>query len=221
MNIEAAAKRAAYVVDRSLRSVFPEDYPTRCMYASYGVQHVLRRLGHEARIVTGSFGMFMVTPDGNRGSIEGFGGGGDRTAHFWCVVDNRILDISSAYLSVSSAAAKARPPIVFWSIERDMPRSFRYFYGGDLDPRSPETYADHMRESLEAVLAECDRRLPGVKGQPRLSSWLLRDMASITQAAKKRDAWAAAALRLEAGEGQVDFRSIFQHSGLQDRIPVL
>lgn len=221
MNIEAAAIRSAYVVDRALRAVFPQNYFLKCMYASYAMQHVLRRLGYEARIITGSFGMFMVTPDARKASIEGFGGKSSETSHFWCVVGNRILDVSSPYLADSSGSPKARPPIVFWPIEKEMLRSFRYFYAGDLDPNSPETYDDHMKESLNQIIAESDRRLSGVRGQPKLSNWILRDMASIRQAAKTGDTWAAAAMRLEAGEGQVDFREIFQHRGLKDNIPVL
>ncbi|WP_375553162.1 hypothetical protein [Roseovarius mucosus] len=219
MRVKSAVIRCAYIVDKALKSIFPDNYFARCMYASYGSQHILQKLGFRTRIIGGSFGMFLVSADGRRATIDAYGGPGAENSHVWCVVEDRIFDVSSPYLAENGSFPKAIPPIVFWPVDKEMPRSFRYYYGGD--HLSPATYDPDVQERLAGFIEHCDKRLSAHKGQPNLRNWLLTDMTSIRRASQKGDPWASAALRLEAGDQGVDFRSMLLHGDLQERIPVV
>lgn len=220
LKLESSVVRAAYVVDRSLRSYFPHDFQARCMYAAYGTQAVLRQFGYSSRINVGTFGMFSVSRDGRRSAMDAWGGRGNTLSHFWCVVENRIIDPTSPYMAMKGSFEKADAPIVYWNILKEMPKSFRYYYAADLSPRSPDTYDDDMKKRLREFVQTCESKAREIKGQPRMKYWLLKDMHSIKAAADRGDTWAKAALRLQKMPGDDQLQQMLLTGDLQERIPV-
>lgn len=55
----AVVERVLCVVDRCLRSQFPDDYYKRCLYASFGVHRLLQAQGYSPVIVGGNFGPLL------------------------------------------------------------------------------------------------------------------------------------------------------------------
>lgn len=220
MKLDACAKRAAYIVNKALQSYFPEDYQARCMYAAYGTQSVLQTMGYQSRIVAGSFGIFSLARDGSRVTFDIWGGNDTGVSHFWCVVNGRILDPTSPFMSHKGAFPKYPAPIVYWDATKPMPRCFRYTYACDLDPRSIEKHDAGMKKRRAEFVALCDEKLQRTKGQPRMKSWLLKDMSSLRIAARSGDGWAAGALKLEEMPGNDQLKLILLQDGSQESIPV-
>jgi hypothetical protein len=67
MNLISTITRSLYVVDRSLRKEFREDYYKRCMYAAFGTTALLHEAGFKANIVGGDFLAFVVARFEQRG----------------------------------------------------------------------------------------------------------------------------------------------------------
>lgn len=197
MKLENLVLRCAYVVDRSLRQCFPDNFDARCMYASFGVWHLAKRMGHEATIIAGDFSALTVAIDNSRASFQGYGKSSNGYAHYWCEVDDHLVDLGPSYLPVRSRFPIVQTPIVMWPISKDLPSSLRYQPAVRYDPNAKPMLPPDMMAKLEKFLATCDRKLSSLLGQPKLKSWILTGPESIEVAATKGDLWALGTKRLQ------------------------
>ena len=135
MNLTSTVTRTLYVVDRSLRKEFPEDYFKRCMYAAFGTSALLQDAGFNANIVGGDFLAFVVARFEQRAGLQGFGLGTDQPSHFWVEVDGTIIDVGPHYLPDDARFPATPMPFVAWSSASTLPLYLRYRSHIQYDPR--------------------------------------------------------------------------------------
>jgi hypothetical protein len=126
MNLISTITRSLYVVDRSLRKEFREDYYKRCMYAAFGTTALLQDAGFKANIVDGDFLAFVVARFEQRAGLQGFRLGTDQPSHFWVEVDDAIVDVGPHYLPDHSRFPAASMPFIAWSPVSKLPLYLRY-----------------------------------------------------------------------------------------------
>ena len=193
----AVVERVLCVVDRCLRSQFPDDHYKRCMYASFGVHSLLEALGHSSEIVGGSFLAFVVSRDQSRGTMQGYANQSSEHAHYWVELDGAIIDLGTYYLPVGSSFPASEMPAVFWGRSYPLPKGLRYVP----EARYPSTDAyltPDIIEKMVPFLAACHARMGQPLVRPRVGKWLVTTPSSIHKAATKGDMWARAVLRYQS-----------------------
>ncbi|MDA9489562.1 hypothetical protein [Bradyrhizobium sp. CCBAU 11361] len=201
MNLSSLIARTLAIVDKSLRSDFPNDYQKRCMYAAFGASALLQDAGHPAAIVGGDFVAFVVATSGERAGLQGFGFGKDEPSHFWVTLDNTIIDLGPHYLPRDSRYPAQPLPLVAWSPASRLPKYLRYRAEIEYDPAVRLNSTPEIEKRMDTFVARCRKRFAEQRGQPKLPRWVLMGEASLAEAAAGGDAWAQNALRFAAGIG--------------------
>jgi hypothetical protein len=184
------------VVVRSLRKEFPEDFYKRCYYATFAMRALLLDGGVEAEIVGGDFVAFIVSRDGVRAGMQGFGFGADQCSHVWIEAEGRLLDVGPHLLPEDASYPLSRMPLVAWDLATPFPAYLRY-------RRVQRFPADAVMSAVPGQNARCDnfiaacrsRAASQVAGAKPLT-WLLTDPnATVAAAARSLDSWAIGAMR--------------------------
>ena len=185
--------KAFAITDHSLREFFPADFYKRCMYATFGMAALLRDEGACAQVIGGDFLCAVVSDDGMRLSLQGFGTtGAGEPSHFWVHAQGTILDLGPMYLPYESPYSAPPPPLLRWPLAVPLPSFIAY--------RERVRYADNVeiansefrQRSADFVqLCRATSRLKSDEMRPQ--AWQLRDYQSLRYAAQKGDPWARAA----------------------------
>lgn len=103
------AERAGALVPRRLRRTFPDDYERRCIYAAAGTRHLLVASGVDARLHAGDFLALVISEDGSRAAMQGFGDGDGAEAysHYWVETPRHFVDIGPDLLPRGSSFVAA------------------------------------------------------------------------------------------------------------------
>lgn len=207
MRIDSVIARALYVVDRALRSEFPDDYDKRCLYAAFGTCALIQDAGFEANIAGGEFLAFVVSKSGQRAGLQGFGANPAQPSHYWVEVEGTIVDLGPHYLPRGSSFPAEPMPIVAWRPGSELPRYLRYRttirYAPDAELQSDGV----ITVRKEAFVSKCQSRYKAQVGQPKLPVWLLSGSVSFDAAVLRRDTWARNAKTFANGieESQLPF----------------
>ena len=198
----AVVERALCVVDRCLRSQFPEDYYKRCLYASFGVHSLLRTMGHSPAVVGGNFLAFVVSRDQRQASMQGYASESGEHSHYWVEVDGSIIDVGTYYLPVGSSFAASEMPALFWDTGYRMPKGLRY--APEARYASPEVahLEPHIIEKMVPFLEACHARMGQPLVKPKIGKWLVTNPSSVEKAASKGDQWARAVIRYESMQAE-------------------
>lgn len=189
--VEAAVvERVLCVVDRCLRSQFPDDYYKRCMYASFGVYRLLKAMGHDPVVVGGNFLTFVVARNEPKGSMQGYGSDSSKHAHFWVELNGSIIDLGTYYLPIGSSFPAHDIPATFWDKSHALPSGMRYDPEASYASLESVYLEPHIVEKMEPFLAACDARVAKPLVKPKIGKWLVTSPASIDRAASKGDLWA-------------------------------
>jgi hypothetical protein len=182
------------VVDRSLRMAFQTDFDRRCAYAVFGIRSLLQDIGCTAQVFGGDFLAFVVSRDGMRAGLQGFGGGETQCSHFWVETEERIIDLGPHYLPKSSSFPVVRMPAVAWKKNGELPLYLRYkplqAFPESVSMSSIETQNARCEQFVQA----CRERFAGQLSNSSFPTWLATDHQSVVHASR-RDDWANAALR--------------------------
>lgn len=197
--VEAAiVERMLCVVDRCLRSQFPDDYHKRCMYASFGVHRLLQAQGYSPVIAGGNFGALVVSRDQRTASIQGYASDSGEHSHYWVELDGSMIDLGSYYLPIESSFQACEVPAVFWSASYPLPKGLIYNPVNRYPSSDISHLAPHIIEKMEPFLAACCDRMAKPLAKPKIGKWLVTTPASIQKAARKGDPWALAVIRYES-----------------------
>jgi hypothetical protein len=178
------------LIDSVLRTLFPDDYDARCMYAAFGLSSLLRQSGLDARIVGGDFLAFVVSKDGRQANLQGFGQGSDSAlpSHFWVESSGRLLDLGPHYLPRKSSFPAAAIPGIALPLSQS-PLFLRYRAKIRYEPDVQLASDDTITGRMQAFLKECNSRWKkGVR--PTLPTWIFSDKEALQRAMTRRDPWA-------------------------------
>ncbi|CAN7440941.1 hypothetical protein LJR164_002870 [Phenylobacterium sp. LjRoot164] len=182
------------VVVRSLRKEFPEDFYKRCYYAAFAMRALLLDGGVEAEIVGGDVVAFIVSRDGGRASMQGFGFGAEQCSHFWVEADGRLLDVGPYLLPEDASYPVSSIPLVAWDLATPFPAYLRY-------RRVQRFPADAVMSALPEQNARCDRFIAACRSRAashiagsKPLTWLLTDPNATVAAARRHDSWAIGAI---------------------------
>src|SRR5450830_889502 len=196
--VEAAVvERILCVVDRCLKSQFPDDYHKRCMYASFGIHRLLQVLGHNPVVVGGSFLAFVVSRHERKGSMQGYASDCGEHSHYWVELNGFIIDLGTYYLPVESSFPACEVPAVFWDTSYALPRGLRYDPEARYASMEVTHLAPHIIEKMEPFLAACHARMAKPLVKPKIGKWLVTTPSSIERAASKGDLWAQGVIRYQ------------------------
>jgi len=169
----AIVERVLCVVDRCLRSTFPDDYYKRCMYASFGLHRLLQARGYSPVIVGGNFGAFVVSRDKSLASIQGYASGSGEHSHYWIELDGSIIDLGTYYLPVESSFQACEMPVVFWSTSYPLPKGLIYSPSARYPSSDFSRLSPHIMEKMEPFLAACHARMAKPLTKPKIGKWLV------------------------------------------------
>lgn len=194
MKFDCAIERCAFVVNRSLRKVFPDNYGVRCLYAAFGLHTLAKGMGLKSHMVAGDFWGLCVSHNGREMKHEGWETkGNDEFGHYWCVVNNHIVDLGLMYIQDRAPFTATNAPIVAWPLDEALPRCLLYNarknYHTDLQLQLP----DHMMKNFDTFLPICVKKMKALKGRPDMRSWLLDGKKTFNKRASNGDIWARAA----------------------------
>jgi hypothetical protein len=183
------------VVVRSLRKEFPEDFYKRCYYAAFAMRALLLDGGVEAEIVGGDFVAFIVSRDGSRAGMQGFGFGAEQCSHFWVEAEGRLLDVGPYLLPEDASYPVSGMPLVAWDLTTPFPAFLRY-------RRVQRCPANALMSAVPGQNARCDRFIAACRSRAanhiagsKPLAWLLTDPRATVSAARSRDSWATGAIR--------------------------
>ena len=200
MKFDKAIARCAYVVDRSLRKSFPDDFDARCMYAALGMHRLATKLGYTSNMVGGDFSALMVAADNSQASFQGY----NRTindgeyAHYWCEIEGHIVDLGPTYLSENSRFVAVTAPIVMWPIKISLPESLKYEPKIRYAPNAEHMMAPEIMDRIDNFFQTCDKKFTGLSGQPKMKNWLVTGPKSIALASNKGDLWTLGSQRIDS-----------------------
>ncbi|WP_150636667.1 hypothetical protein [Pseudomonas fluorescens] len=194
----AVVERILCVVDRCLRSQFPDDYHKRCMYASFGIHRLLQAMGHNPVVVGGKFLAFVVSRHERKGSMQGYASDTGEHSHYWVELNGVIIDLGTYYLPVESSFPACEVPAVFWDTSYALPRGLRYDPQARYESTEVTHLAPHIIEKMEPFLAACHARMAKPLVKPKIGKWLITTPSSIDRAASKGDLWARGMVRFES-----------------------
>jgi hypothetical protein len=197
-------ERILTVVDRTLRKEFPSDFHKRCAYAAIGTRRLLQAAGVDAELIGGDFLAFVVSQDGNRAGIQGFGGGEQQCSHFWVEAEGRLIDLGVYFLPSDSSYPVARMPAAAWDLNQKLPRYLRYREQERFDASTMLSPDPVIMARCDHFIAACDERMKGQTGPADFSTWLMTGAPSVAIAANRRDPWANAALKFNRDPSLAD-----------------
>lgn len=190
-------ERATSLVLRTLKRTFPDDFDRRCFYAAAGTRHLLGSAGIDARIHAGDFCALVVSKDGSRAGLQGFGGATESLtfSHYWVETASLLVDLGPHLLPKGSSFPAAPIPILAWNKHEPLLSAFRYRllerYLPDAEMRFPEDISLRMTSFLSNLSERWARKRSSTS-----VAWLLTSENEAIRAAR-RDVWAAGVLRFE------------------------
>lgn len=190
-------ERVLCVVDRCLKSQFPDSYYKRCLYAAFGTHVLLEELGYCPEIVGGEFGAFVSSKDQRTGAFQGYAGDSNDHPHYWVEVDGAIVDLGTHYLPVASSFPAFDIPAVFWDLKNTFPKGLKYVEAARYSSSDVSQLAPHISEQMIPFLASCRARMAKPLVKPKIGRWLATSPAAIEKAAQKGDLWARGIFRYE------------------------
>ncbi|MBF8721379.1 hypothetical protein [Pseudomonas guariconensis] len=194
-------ERVLYVVDKCLRSQFPDDYHKRCMYASFGIHRLLEGMGYKPEIVGGDFLAFVISKDGRDATLQGYGSPNEPVSHFWVELEGAIIDLGTYYLPTESSYPASEMPAIYWGRQYALPKGLRYRETTRC-ASSESSYLDpHIREKMTPFLEACVVRMAKPLVKPKLGKWLATSPSSVHKAAVKGDLWARSLIRYQTMQG--------------------
>lgn len=191
-------EHASSLVLGCLKRTFPSDYDRRCIYAAAGIKHLLSGSGIDARLHAGDFLALVVSCDGSRASMQGFGGGDSLEAysHYSVETPQYLVDLGPHLLPKGSRFAAAPLPLLCWDKSDPVPIALRYRaaqrYAPDAKMLFPAAIADRMSGFLDDLGERWMARWSPTSSSP----WMLTGEESLQRAAR-RDIWAKGVLRFE------------------------
>lgn len=194
----ATIKRATELVLSAIKRTFPDDFDRRCIYAAAGMKHLLASLGTNAHIHAGDFCALVVSKDGLRASMQGFGGAtyGKTFSHYWLETPKVLIDLAPHLLPKGSSFAAAPIPVLAWDKAKPIYIALRYRtlerYAPDAIMMLPKDVADRMSSFLSDISERWARHM----SSPPNQFWLLTSEKDLERASR-RDVWAAGVLRFE------------------------
>lgn len=201
MRPENVIVRSIFVVDRTLRSMFPKDYYKRCMYVAFGISELLRNAGINAQIRGGDFLALVVAKKQQKLQMHGFGRSGSADpSHYWVETSSTLIDLGPHYLPKGSSFSASAMPVIAWNTSTPLLRCLHYNCRITYDPEVMLLASASILERMDEFLDRCNARYKAQKSQPNLRSWLLTDKSSLISSAERGDAWSLAAVRFERSE---------------------
>jgi hypothetical protein len=186
-------ERVLTVVNRTMRREFPSDFDSRCAYAAFAIRALLNEMGYKAQVVGGDFVAFVVSTDGQRAGLQGFGFGQDQCAHYWVETEEVIIDLGPHYLPRKSSYPAERMPAVAWNRREPLPAFLRYQSLVAFSPDAQFSPVQAHRERCSRLIDACQTRNHSQITTPTFTSWIVADTHSV-MAASRRDKWAQNAL---------------------------
>lgn len=192
-------ERVLCVIDRTLRNQFSEDFHKRCMYAAFGMRELIRDLGYSPILVGGNFAALVVSRDQRQASMQGYSSQGCSSghSHYWVEVEGSIIDLGTTYLPIDSSYPALAMPVTNWDLAHPFARALQYQPEARYDVQVELDSTVEVSARMDKFLKACRKRMAGQLVNPRLGTWLLRDPTSMSEAVKRKDPWATAALRFE------------------------
>lgn len=194
-------ERVLYVVDKCLRSQFPDDYHKRCMYASFGIHRLLEGMGHKPEIVGGDFLAFVISKDGRDATLQGYGSPTEPVSHFWVELDGTIIDLGTYYLPTESRYPASEMPGVCWERQHPLPKGLRYHESTRCVSSETSYLEPHIKAKMTPFLEACVARIAKPLVKPKLGKWLATSPSSIHKAAGKGDLWAKSLIHYQTMSG--------------------
>lgn len=172
--------------------MFPADYYKRCMYASFGLSALLNDEGIGAQIIGGDFLCAVVSKDGSRMTLQGFGAQyGGPPSHFWVEAQGMLLDLGPMYLPFESSFPASSLPVLLWPVAMKLPDFIAYRervrYSEEVENLDSE-----IRRRNDEFVAHCRETSRTCASHVSLETWQLKDFNSLHQAATRGDMWARA-----------------------------
>jgi hypothetical protein len=195
MIFEKAVERSFAIVGRALRQTFPDDYHRRCMYAAFGMQSLLGKLGHQATIFGGDIMGFVVSRSGDQAAMHGCGTTDEGHGHFWLHAGGRLVDIGPHYLPYEASLPSEPMPLIAWDLSEPIPPFVRYRAQQDLGPKTVLVSDARITARMESFVQLCERKLKAQVGQPKSPSWLLTSTASLLRHGERGERWVHHAMR--------------------------
>lgn len=199
MRFDKAIQRCASVVERSLKKTFPQDYDSRCLYAALGMHHLTKKLGYRPNMVRGDFSALVVAKDNSQATFQGYNRveADNNFAHYWCDVEDHIVDLGPSLLPKKSRFPAANVPIVMWPKKHPLPNSLMYTPKIAYHPDAINAMEPAIMTKVKNFLQTCDQKFAAQKGQPKLKNWLVSGPKSIASAAARGDLWAKGTIHIE------------------------
>lgn len=179
-------ERVLTVIERTLRNEFPEDFPKRCAYAACGIRALLADAGIHAELVGGDFAAFVVSPDGLRAGVQGFGFGQDQCSHFWLETSGRLIDIGPYFLPRESSYPVVPMPAVAWDLAHALPLFLRYRIRERFDGNALMSMIPAVNERCERFVIRCRDAMQVLDESLAFPTWVVTGPSSVTIAANKK-----------------------------------
>ncbi|MFJ0454189.1 hypothetical protein [Bordetella bronchiseptica] len=189
--------RSLALVDKVLRETFPDDFDKRCMYAAFGLRRLLHETGLTPVIVGGQFMCLVISPDGKRATVQGFGSPNAPTqepSHYWVEVGQTLVDLGPHYLPRRSSHPAAPIPFIRWPLQIGLPPFLRYQATVRYDPDVMLASDEAITARMNDFLTRCQQESQEAIGDAKIPGWQFRDMPSLQYAAQRGDVWARGAM---------------------------
>jgi hypothetical protein len=183
-------ERILTVVERTLRKSFPDDYHKRCAYSAFGIYTLLKDADVPAHLVGGDFVAFVMSLDGQRAAVQGFGFGEDQPSHFWVEAEGRLIDIAPHFLPRESSFPVVEMPAVAWNLAEPLPLFLRYRVQDRITGPAAMSADPVINARCDSFVAACQQRLQAQIGPLDFPTWLLTGANSLAKKAQGRDRWA-------------------------------
>lgn len=183
----AAVERAAALVLRTLKRTFPEDFDRRCIYAAAGTNHLLASAGIDARIHAGDFCALVVSKEGSRASMQGFGGATDELtfSHYWVETPDLLIDLGPHLLPRGSSFAAAPIPVLARNQAEPIYAALRYRVLESYAPNAGMLFPRDIADRMSSFLSDMSERWTQRKGSPSTSFWLLTGEMDLERASRR------------------------------------
>lgn len=191
-------ERIPCVVNRCLKSQFPDDYYKRCLYASYGIHSLLQAMGYSPVVVGGNFLALVVSRDERQASMQGYGSDFAEHSHYWVELNGSIIDLGTHYLPVGSSFVASQMPALFWDITNVLPKGLIYASEARYASTEISHFEPLIEERMIMFIAACHARMKQPLVKPKLGRWLATTPSSFQNAASKGDVWARSVIRYQS-----------------------
>jgi hypothetical protein len=194
MNKGDSISRALTVVDTSLKQFFPQDFHSRCMYASLGLLALLEDEGIYAQMVGGDFVCAVIEKGGDRRGLHGFGRSStEAPTHFWVQTKDMLLDLGPTYLPYRASFPLSKLPALRWKTEKPLPDYVEYKEHNRFESNVKLQDSVLQQRAIE-FRTLCRKNAESLSVKATLGTWELMGHTSLLSAAQRGDRWAKAML---------------------------